>query len=156
MTDEEKIKKLTKLNRELRHQIDVLKKRLFYCKRDNKINVEKLKAVIRMLTDDSEEQYFFIKEPNDLTWNTDEILAGVILKSLKRFKNVCEGIPSDIATKFAGSDIDAKKEWDKILDAMIYAFELAKHNSEIMTEREIKAKQYGLSLFIQYFDSIWN
>ena len=101
-----------------------------------------------------EENYHKIQGVNDMVWELDTISAGIIAKLLKRFKKNKISIPSKIYEKYKDEE-KATEEWDKILDKIIYAFDLATHNSEIKTEKEEKEKKRGILLFAKYFDSLW-
>lgn len=103
-------------------------------------------------------EFSFIKEKilygysTDEMWCLDIIFAEYILPRLKYFrKNSC-GYPA----KFS-----SKKEWEEILDKMIFAFELTIKNKdlyEIIQDSDtetIKKGSEGLKLFGEYFWNLW-
>lgn len=78
-------------------------------------------------------------------WNLDMTIAQFVLPRLKRLKEITHGYPGNL---------ESEKEWDKILDKMIRAFELTvedKLDSDNILEYEI-----GMNLFAQYFRNLWD
>jgi len=55
-------------------------------------------------------------------WNLDRYLATIIVGTVKQLKENGHGLPT---WKKGKSDKQAKKEWNKILDSIIYTFETA-------------------------------
>ena len=140
-------------NDELKKQNENLKKRLHLCKRKNREEKQKMLAVIRFLTGDKED-YHCIKDISDIEWNTNDVIASIIAEILIRFKKKSYSIPQSINMKYNDNE-KALECWNDIIDKMIYAFQLAAHSSEIMTNDELQARNLGLQLFVDYFDSIW-
>lgn len=104
------------------------------------------------------------------TWNLDHTIAVFVLPRLKAFKEVHCGSPcqpnKDCQLKSIG-----EKEWNQILDKMIYAFEI--HASEDMsfgydldhTDQEKFSREYkermdkvseGLKLFAKWYGNLWD
>ena len=131
----------------------ILRDRLHQCKQTNREQKQKLKNTINFMIGD-EENYHGVQSVSDMVWELDTISAGIISKLLKKFKKNKDSIPSQIYDKYKDEE-KATEEWNKILDKIIYAFDLAAHNSEIKTEKEEKEKKRGMLLFVEYFDSLW-
>jgi hypothetical protein len=82
-------------------------------------------------------------------------MASILAEIIIRFKKTNFSIPSEIYEECNHNEELARKKWDEILDAIIYAFRLATHNSEIKTEKEQQSQKKGLQLFATYFNSLW-
>lgn len=115
------------------------------------------------------------------TWNADHTLALIIEPMLIQLKATTHGFPTTMYD-LVGVPVDeqwkateeqtnsAIAKWEEILDAMIWSFhELnddedalsrlhKKHGEEWLTYvREYEEKvQYGISLFGQYFQALWD
>lgn len=87
------------------------------------------------------------KWSDDETWNLDTRLAEHILPRLKRFKQLNTCYPPDITFE----------EWNKHLDAMIYAFDyLSQDIADRVETVEIEEDvQKGLDLFAQFYRGLW-
>lgn len=87
------------------------------------------------------------------TWALDSVICKFILPRLKRFKEINNGSPLGLTSK----------EWDAILDEMIFAFEWnISEESDIVhniSEEEIQNnwKRYkkGMGLFAKHFRDLW-
>lgn len=80
-------------------------------------------------------------------WNTKSVLARDIVPRLQAFKELDKhGYP-----EMAGD----MKQWDKIIQKMIDAFELIR-GSVCHTEEENKIIDEGLGLFSKYFLYLWD
>lgn len=82
-------------------------------------------------------------------WCLDAVICQFILPRLKAFREHHAGYPS-------GS---SKKEWNAILDEMIFALEwhLGNHlNFEDNYERDCKRYENGMQLFINWFGALWS
>ena len=81
------------------------------------------------------------------TWNMDTRFSEYILPRLRRFKELNCGYPPDLTPE----------QWDKHLDAMIYAFEwYAQDCSErIETDEVLEDVQKGIDLFAKFYGSLW-
>ena len=80
-------------------------------------------------------------------WSLDAHLAELILPRLKAFKEQGKSYP-----------LQAKglKQWNKILDEMIFAFDYyANHPCEFRNEKESIRIDRGLYLFYEYFHHLW-
>ena len=86
--------------------------------------------------------------PIEEVWNTDNTIAQLIVLRLKAFRayNGKHGSPD-------GTTID---EWNKIIDKMIYAFELNMYAPGPTSEQERKDFQEGFDLFHKYYKSLWD
>ena len=87
-------------------------------------------------------------DPED-TWNLFHTLALIIHPSLKLFKeeSFCHPIIND-----DGNDL---KDWNAILDKMIFAFEKLIED-DLYDDQKIDDKiQEGLNLFAEYFRALW-
>lgn len=85
--------------------------------------------------------------PIEDVWNTDNTIARLIVPRLKAFmaldKHGCPG------------DVDSMEAWHKIIDKMIYAFELVMHDSVLTPEQE-KDFEEGFKLFYKYYRYLWD
>lgn len=91
-------------------------------------------------------------QDNEL-WSLDFTLAKYILPRLEKYKNMERmGYPSKLS---------GEKEWDEILDKMIYSFkyviERDKYYFDYNTEKErIEKYKEGMNLFAEYFMDLWD
>lgn len=73
-------------------------------------------------------------------------VSQYILPRLKKFKESTYSYPSSITSK----------EWDSILDKMIYSFEYAIEDNIVQTNsEEYKKYQEGMELFSIYYLDLW-
>ncbi|EGT3606827.1 hypothetical protein FKF97_10520 [Clostridium perfringens] len=86
-------------------------------------------------------------------WSLDATLAKYILPRLEKYRSMERmGYPSKLS---------GEKEWNEILDKMIYAFKYVlkrdslNFNYDIEKERIEKYKE-GMSLFAEYFMELWD
>ena len=79
------------------------------------------------------------------TWSLDSYLAPYILERLKVFKKKTNGFPYGLT----------KKSWYENIDKMILAFELIKTKAWDLSEKDVKIVKNGLSLFSEYYLSLW-
>lgn len=80
-------------------------------------------------------------------WNTNHVLAGIIVSRLWAFKDhEKHGLAPGCA------DMD---EWNKIIQKMIDAFALLKHTYS-HTDEENRVIEEGLDLFRKYFRYLWD
>jgi hypothetical protein len=82
-------------------------------------------------------------------WNLDYHLCKWLIPRLRSFKEKTNGYPPNLKSP---------KEWDKILEKIILAFEL--HISDIpdsaeQARKESKQIKEGLSLFSKYLYYLW-
>ena len=85
--------------------------------------------------------------PIDEIWNTDNILAQLIVPRLQAFKAIDKhGYPSDF------SDMHT---WNNTIQKMINAFELMKYVHSLSDDEE-RIVSEGLSLFCKYFRNLWD
>ena len=111
------------------------------------------------------------------TYDLGYTIAGFALPRLKRYKKLNNGIPSclliesDGTTHFNDEEYQKQmeKEWDSILDCMIWSFEQivnldeepdisnCKNWEDFRNKMDIydKKVQYGLDLFGKYFRNLW-
>ena len=102
------------------------------------------------------------------TWSLDHTLALVILHALKKFKEDNTGFPCGIRPDPNGETETGKpcgncgceKEWDIILDKMIWSFEQiandeAEYHNPDEYKRYIQRVQEGTELFGKYFQTLW-
>ena len=88
------------------------------------------------------------------TWNMDHTLALIILPMLKQLKETKHGYPSHLN----------EKEWDSILDEMIYAFDCKANQDEPyiriqdIKKAEIEQERIsnGFHLFGKYYENLWD
>lgn len=88
------------------------------------------------------------------TWNMDHTLALIVLPMLKQLKETKHGYPSTLN----------EKEWDCILDKMIYSFDCKANKDEpyirIENIEECKKEQErisnGFRLFGKYYENLWD
>lgn len=114
-------------------------------------------------------------------WGLDWYLSKIILKGLKRLKENKYGCP--YIDGFTGENDfnEMQKEWDRILDAIIWTFEVSQKIQDdywllwpkngwnekqynnykelefiyLMTEEETKRYYQGWDLFQRYYFSLW-
>ena len=79
------------------------------------------------------------------TWSLDNTIAKFVLPRLKRFKEVNGGTPFNLTAK----------EWNKILDQMIKAFEIYARGAWDMKDKEVKIAEKGMMLFSKHFGELW-
>lgn len=87
--------------------------------------------------------------PIEEVWNTDNIIAQLIVPRLKAFRdyNNKHGVPPRI---------NSIAEWNKIIDKMIYAFELNMYAPGPTTNQEKEDFQDGFALFCKYYLYLWD
>lgn len=105
---------------------------------------------------------------NSEIWNLDTTISKFILPRLKAFKEISCGIPGKLVYEFKKKGYSsekanqlADKEWDKILDKIIWAFENyneepylgAQDFNKIYKEYNDKLNE-GLKLFAEWFRSL--
>jgi hypothetical protein len=95
-------------------------------------------------------------------WNLDYHISKIILPRLRAFKNLeRSGVPGSLCPQDQ-SDEDfllAQKQWEKILDSMIEAFDLiVKDDWKTMEEYSEQEKKIdiGLKNFCEYFRGLWD
>lgn len=97
------------------------------------------------------------KVTNEECWGLDLTLAKYILPRLIRFKEINQ---ISYPNEFKNSG-----EWHRILDKMIFAFDIISNNKECYLENikwyEMNIKksekiQEGLDLFAKYFRDLWD
>lgn len=85
--------------------------------------------------------------PIEEVWNTDNVLAQLIVPRLLAFKELDKhGNPPDF------NDMRA---WNKTIQKMIDAFELMKYVHSLSEEEE-RIVEKGLSLFCKYYRNLWD
>ncbi len=101
----------------------------------------------------------YVKIDREDTWSMDNTLASIILPMLKQLKETTHGFPSDLT----------EKEWDKILDQMIYSFEQKCKDDwmepyygypdwkfqKIVVDEQKKISK-GFELFGKYYENLWD
>ena len=112
----------------------------------------------------------YTKFKDSETWGLYIVIAQFVLPRLKRFKKLNNGVPMSLC--FHGNDVHRQgrvaKEWDAILDKMIWSFEQIVDDSdpeklENETNEEYVDRcrmwnnnvQHGLELFAKYFLDLW-
>ena len=90
-------------------------------------------------------------EKEELT-NLDKTLARYILPRVKRFR--------EINKQSYPADLKDMKQWNKILDSIIWAFDYSLNEEKIIQdekEREKNQRKYkkGMKLFSEYFEDLW-
>ena len=105
----------------------------------------------------SPEQRVKVKIHKYDTWSMDQTLAPIILPMLVQLKATQHGHPANLT----------EKEWDDILDEMIWAFEQKcrddwmrdydynKWDSDGATAHQ-KRMTNGFKLFGKYYENLWN
>jgi hypothetical protein len=93
---------------------------------------------------------------SDETWNLDVTMAEFILPRLKLFKKLTNTFPSKFQELYSGSEDEAVEEWNKILDDMIYSFEMISRRWEIDINKEEQDKiDDGLEKFASWYHHLW-
>ena len=87
------------------------------------------------------------KIKNSDLWSLDYTIAKFVLPRLIKFKKSELSNPHSLT----------KKQWNKILDQMIFSFSCYKDKSAFdLIDRKDKEFKKGLMLFGKYFDKLWN
>lgn len=89
---------------------------------------------------------------DDETWSLDSSITLFILPRLKRFREIIDDVGSYPV------NLKSKENWLKILDKIIYSFEIIFKewkNGESISIEEQKKKNEGLKLFAEYFEDLW-
>ena len=116
--------------------------------------IEKMKKEMETLhaeKDDLEEKWrnHEIYDESEM-WSLDYTLACIILPRLKRLKENKNGYPSEL---------ESPEQWDTIMENMIQAFELIVNDDSYPNGNSLEHKktiEYGLKLFGEYFQSLWD
>ncbi len=86
--------------------------------------------------------------PIEEVWNTDNMLAQLIVPRLLAFKTLDKhGHPDGIKDM---------REWNNIIQKMTDAFELMKYAGVTHTEEEERTIEHGLDLFRKYYRNLWD
>ena len=86
--------------------------------------------------------------PIEEIWNTDNIIAQLIVPRLQAFKAL---------DKHGGPpEFKDMREWNNTIQKMTDAFELMKYAGVSHTEDEERVIEHGLDLFRKYFRSLWD
>ena len=87
------------------------------------------------------------------TWSLDVTIAKFVLPRLKRFKELNMGYPDNNQFGMPRT----KKEWDDILDEIIFAMEFMSSDERFDCEdtETWERVQKGLSLFGDWFTHLW-
>lgn len=110
-------------------------------------------------------------DPYDI-WSMDQTLAYIITPMLKMLKERKVGIPGRLCYDDEGNEIEfdlAIKEWNSILDKMIWSFE-QKINNDDWEDQFFKNGSYdseghkaysnkiqeGIDLFAKHYNSLWD
>jgi len=81
-------------------------------------------------------------------WNLNTHIARYIAPRLRSFKEVCvSGYPIDV---------EDRRQWDKIIDKMTYAFECMGQDSHCFSDDEGRRIDEGIELFAKYFRYLWD
>lgn len=79
-------------------------------------------------------------------YNLDQTISKFIYPRLKKFKENTEGMPVGLS----------EKDWNKILNKMIYAFKKCSSNSYYdMNAKTIQKVEMGLDLFRRFYRDLW-
>lgn len=103
-------------------------------------------------------------------WDFDCYLTSVIIRGLKQLKKYKHGFPIEICEKYKNQslapgviDLLAEKEWNEILDKIIYGFECTKlilnDYGELNNETRMiyeQSRQEGFDLFKEYYFDLWD
>ena len=80
------------------------------------------------------------------TWNLDMVVTKFTLPRLKRFREINAVSPEELT----------EKEWDSILNQMIFAFEtFDDHWNKELTEEEWRKIDRGFQLFGKWYMRLW-
>ena len=86
--------------------------------------------------------------PIEEIWNTDNIIAQLIVPRLQAFKALDKhGHPDGFKDM---------REWNNTIQKMIDAFELMKYVQSLNTDDEKRTVEEGLNLFRKYFCCLWD
>lgn len=116
------------------------------------------------------------------TWSMDHTLALIILPMLKQLKETKHGSPmvdledvpenlrytqtedydSQLTFEFyndenaAKIDCDIHRQWDWVLDEMIWAFEQKTIDDQYWTDKHYDRMMNGFRLFGKYYEGLWD
>lgn len=102
---------------------------------------------------------------DDECWDLDNSIIRFTLPRLKHLRKNTHGYPIDFYIEARADDpamnAEAKLQWNKILDKMIYAMELKLKDeywypSSPTAKMDTEAVQEGMELFFEHFDSLWD
>ena len=86
--------------------------------------------------------------PIEEIWNTDNIIAQLIVPRLQAFKALDKhGHPDGFKDM---------REWNNTIQKMIDAFEVMKYVQSLNTDDEKRTVEEGLDLFCKYFRNLWD
>ena len=81
-------------------------------------------------------------------WNLDCTFGMFIVPRLKVLRRNHNGYPDELGSG---------EKWDKVLDEMIWAFDMAsKHFEYDWTEEDVKRIKKGLKLFAKFYLHLWD
>lgn len=90
---------------------------------------------------------YTVNYPIEEVWNTDNVLAQLIVPRLSAFKELDKhGCPEDF------KDMRA---WNNAIQEMVDAFELMKY-VQSLSDEESAIVEKGLNLFCKYFRNLWD
>ena len=99
--------------------------------------------------DDFEKKHGFRYEDS---WNLDNSIACYILPRLVWLRDTTHGYPSEFV-----KEKDGAKEWEKILNEMIYGFYLyVSKDSALWDDDEKKIWLRAKCWFIKYYSNLWD
>lgn len=130
---------------------EILSDRLRHCKEDNWKLKKQYLDVIDFIFPNSN-----VRRVAALSWNTDMVIAELIIHLLQNFQKKTDAVPGSIANKY--NDIkQAQKEWNDILNKIIVAFKLKRDGLDYeYTPEQRQDMDEGLQLFVKFFDALWN
>ena len=111
--------------------------------------MKKNKKTKKVQTNPFNPDYFSYTDdyPIEEIWNTDNVLAQLIVPRLLAFKELDKhGCPGDF------KDMRA---WNNAIQKMVDAFELMKY-VQCLSKEESAIVEKGLNLFCKYFRNLWD
>lgn len=141
---------------ELERQNEILRNRLFMCKKDNRVDKQKMVSAIKILAHDPDDS-LQIRKPSDICWDVDKHIGMLIVDLLKHFKKNSIGIPSNIMQEYEDDEQKAREAWEQIIDTIAEAFIIESTTEAFdLSDEEKETVDKGKRLFIQYYSSLWN
>ena len=99
-------------------------------------------------TDQSETWSYKHDYPIEEVWNTDNTIARLIVPRLKAYRSLDKhGYPQGFTSM---------EEWNKVIDKMVYSFELNSFAPGPSTEQEREDFEDGFALFCKHYKNLWD
>ena len=89
-------------------------------------------------------------------WGLYNYLTDIALPVLKWYRKNAHGVPGMVCKDKEPMEKSVER-WNKILDKMIYAFQVIKDDENFIEPKEVQKKvDEGLKLFAKYYQTLWD